>query len=53
MLDDVEAALNEAKDELAHNLDLVGCLKEESEGIYQKERLSMFEAWFKKWFGKP
>ena len=52
MLDDVEALLQEAKAELTHNLDLASCLKEESEETYQKEYLSMFNAWFEKWLGK-
>jgi hypothetical protein len=51
MLDDIEVALSEAKAELAHNLELTSCLREESEEAYQKERLSMFEAWYAKWFG--
>ncbi len=53
MLDDVEATLREAKAELAHNLELASCLKEEGEEAYQKECLSMFNAWYEKWFGKP
>jgi len=52
MLDDVETLLQEAKAELTHNLDLASCLKEESEETYQKECLSMFNAWFEKWLGK-
>jgi hypothetical protein len=52
MLDDVNAAMQEAKEELVHNLELASCLKEESEESYQKESLSMYSAWFKKWFGK-
>ncbi|MCW4000942.1 MAG: hypothetical protein NWE93_11955 [Candidatus Bathyarchaeota archaeon] len=51
MLDDVEAALSEAKAELAHNLELTSCLREENEAAYQRERLAMFEAWYAKWFG--
>lgn len=53
MLDDVEAALKEAKAELSHNLELAGVLKEESEAAYQKEALSMYAAWVAKWFGEP
>jgi hypothetical protein len=52
MLDDVNAVLQEAKDELMHNLELASCLKEESEESYQKECISMYSAWFEKWFGK-
>jgi len=53
MLDDIEALLNEAKAELNHNLELASCLREEEgEGAWQKECLSMFNAWFEKWFGK-
>ena len=52
MLDDVQATLQEAKVELAHNLELAGCLKEESEETWQKECLSMFNAWYEKWLGK-
>lgn len=51
MIDDVEAALQEAKAELAHNLELASCLREEDEAAYEKERLSMFNAWYTKWFG--
>ena len=51
MLDDLGAVLSEAKAELVHNLELASCLREESEAAYQKERLSMFEAWYAKWFG--
>lgn len=54
MLDDVEAALKEAKAEIAHNLELVNCLrKEQGEEAYQKDCLSMFNAWYDKWFGNP
>jgi hypothetical protein len=52
MLDDVDAALAEAKVELAHNLELASCLREENETAYQKECLSMYNAWYEKWFGK-
>ena len=52
MLDDVESLLNEAKAELTHNLELASCLKEEEgEKAWQKECISMFNAWFVKWFG--
>jgi hypothetical protein len=53
MLDDIEALLKEAKAELEHNLELASCLREESEEAYQKECLSMYSAWYEKWFGKP
>ncbi len=52
MLDDVEATIKEAKAELAHNLELASVLKEEDEAAYEKECVSMFDAWFEKWFGK-
>jgi hypothetical protein len=52
MLDDIENILHEAKAEITHNLDLASCLKEEDEASYQKECLSMFTAWYEKWFGK-
>jgi hypothetical protein len=54
MLDDLDAVLQEAKAELAHNLELAGCLREEEgEAAYQHECSSMFNAWYEKWFGKP
>ena len=52
MLDDIETILVEAKTEIMHNLELASCLKEENEESYQKECLSMFNAWYEKWFGK-
>jgi len=52
MLDDLEATLRDAKDELMRNLELAGCIKEESEAAYQKECAGMYAAWFEKWFGK-
>ena len=53
MLDDIEAALREAKEEIAHNLELASCLREEEgEEAYQKECYSMYNAWYDKWFGK-
>jgi hypothetical protein len=52
MLDDVETMLVEARAEIAHNLELASCLKEENEDSYQKECVSMFNAWYEKWFGK-
>ena len=51
MLDDVAAALSEAKAELAHNLELASCLREEDMAAYEKECLQMFNAWYEKWFG--
>lgn len=53
MLDDVENMLREAKAEIVHNLELASCLREENQEAYQKECLSMFNAWYEKWFGKP
>ncbi len=54
MLDDVETLLNEAKAEITHNLELASVIKEEEgEAAWQKECLSMFNAWYEKWFGKP
>jgi hypothetical protein len=53
MLDDLDALLQEAKGELAHNLELASCLKEENQADYQKECLTMYNAWYQKWFGKP
>jgi hypothetical protein len=54
MLDDVETALKEAKEEIARNLELVNCLrKDEGEQAWQKDCLSMFNAWYEKWFGNP
>jgi hypothetical protein len=52
MLDDVNGVLQEAKDELLHNLELASCLKEESQAAYEKECMGMYSAWFEKWFGK-
>ena len=54
MLDDIENTLHEAKAEITHNLELASCLrKDEGEAAWRKESLSMFDAWFEKWFGKP
>ena len=54
MLDDVEAALEDAKAEIIHRLDTASCLREvEGEEAWMKECLSMFNQWFEKWFGKP
>jgi hypothetical protein len=52
MLDDLDAVMKEAKEELVHNLELASCLKEESMESYQKECMGMYSAWFEKWFGK-
>ena len=52
MLDDVEAALQEAKAEIANRLELASCLKEESEVSWRKECILAFEEWLEKWFGK-
>ena len=52
MLDDLQAAFAEAKAELTHRLEVASCIKEdEGEKAYQKECLSLFNAWFEKWFG--
>jgi hypothetical protein len=54
MLDDVDALLEEAKTEITRNLELASCVKEdEGEAAWRKECLSLFTAWFEKWFGKP
>jgi hypothetical protein len=53
MLDDVEALMQEAKAELTHNMELASVLREENEAEWQKECLSMYNAWYEKWFGKP
>ena len=54
MLDDIDAILKEAKAEIAHNLELGNCLrKDEGEQAWQKDCLSMFNAWYEKWFGTP
>ncbi len=53
MLDDVEALLEEAKEEIAHRLELAGCMKEDpGEAAWRKECHSTFQEWFEKWFGK-
>ncbi|MCL2358470.1 MAG: hypothetical protein LBH74_00440 [Nitrososphaerota archaeon] len=53
MLDDIDSTVQEAKAELAHNLELASCLREEGDATYQHECLSMYSAWYEKWFGKP
>ena len=54
MLDDVQAALKEAKEELTRRLEVASCLREdEGEKAWQKECLSIFNQWFEKWFGEP
>ena len=52
MLDDLEAALEEAKAEITNRLALASCLKEESEAAWRKECLTTFQQWLEKWFGK-
>jgi hypothetical protein len=51
MLDDVEAAVREAKAELQHNLELASCLRQEDESAWRKECLAMYVAFSEKWFG--
>jgi hypothetical protein len=52
MLDDVNAMLAEAKAEMAHNLDLANCVKEdEGEAAWRKECLVLYNNWYEKWFG--
>ncbi len=53
MLDDINSALQEAKNELTHNLELASCLKEDDETAYQRECINMYSVWYEKWFGKP
>jgi hypothetical protein len=54
MLDDLQVELAEAKAELTQRLEVASCIKEdEGEKAYQKECLSLFNAWFEKWFGTP
>ena len=54
MLDDVEALLEEAKEDIAHHLEVASCLREdEGEEAWRKECLSLYAEWFEKWFGKP
>jgi hypothetical protein len=54
MLDDMQAAFFEAKAELIHKLEVASCIREdEGEKAYQKECLTLFNAWFEKWFGTP
>ena len=52
MLDDIDNALKEAKEEITHNLELASVLKDENEAEWQKECVSMYNAWVEKWFGK-
>ena len=53
MIDDVEMCLIEAKTELLNNIELAGCIRDESgETAYNNECLAMFNSWFEKWFGK-
>ena len=53
MIDDINATLQEAKAELAHNLELASCLREEDETAYRHECLNMYSTWYEKWFGRP
>jgi len=54
MLDDVDALLSEAKAEFTHNLELASCVREdEGEAAWRKECISLYAAWFEKWFGNP
>jgi hypothetical protein len=54
MLDDVEAALQEAKSELANCLQVVNCLLEdEGQEAWLKESSIILNEWIEKWFGKP
>jgi hypothetical protein len=53
MLDDVQAALADAKEELTHSLEVAGCVREdEGEAAWQRECNALFTAWFQKWFGE-
>ena len=54
MLDDVESTFKEAKEELGHRLEVVGCLVEdEGKAAWLEESKTVFDEWFEKWFGKP
>ena len=54
MLDDIGAALLEAKSELSHRLEIASCLREdEGESAWRKECLLIYADWFEKWLGKP
>jgi hypothetical protein len=44
--------MQEAKEELLHNLELASCQKEESEESYQKECVGMYSACLRSGFGK-
>ena len=53
MLDDVGVLLEEAKAEITHNLELASCVREsDGETVWRKECVSLFMAWFEKWFGE-
>lgn len=53
MLDDVETALREAKEELAHRLQVASCIRDdEGEKAWQKECLEIYSQWSEKWLGK-
>lgn len=52
MLDDMAAALAEAKDELAQRLETANVIREDDgEKAWQKECNAIFNEWFQKWFG--
>ena len=53
MFDDVSALVEEAKTEIIHNLGLASCVREsDGETVWRKECVSLFMAWFEKWFGE-
>jgi hypothetical protein len=53
MLDDVDSALAEAKDELTHRLQVANCVREdEGEVDWRNECNAIFSQWFEKWFGE-
>jgi len=53
MLDDIGAALQEAKAELSHRLEVASCLREdEGEAAWRKECLLIYADWLEKWLGK-
>ena len=53
MLDDVEAALQEARSEVTQRLEVARCLLEdEGEAAWREERLSILSEWVEKWFGQ-
>jgi hypothetical protein len=53
MLDDIESALKEAKEELAQRLNVASCLLEdEGKEAYRRETLQIYADWLEKWLGK-